>query len=51
MRIGAILLGIGLGLFIYHKGFRAGWNGYKNSRNMQLALDAAYRYGLYDCKH
>lgn len=34
----------------YQIAFKAGWEGYKKSRNMQYALDSAYQYGVFDCQ-
>lgn len=37
-------------VLVFRQGYRAGWEGYKQSHNMQLALDSAYQYGVSDCE-
>jgi hypothetical protein len=39
-----------LGSYLVHKGYQAGWEGYKHSKNIQLALESQYRFGWRACE-
>ena len=39
-----------VGTYLYFRGASDGVQKYKHSKQFQMALDSAYRYGLYDCK-
>ena len=38
------------GAYLFHKGMEFGVYKYKHSRNFEMTLDSAYRYGLHDCR-
>lgn len=46
--LGLILVLLATHLYIYGKGLTDGKIKYQHSKNMQLTLDSAYRYGLFD---
>jgi len=45
-----VIYSVLFGSFLFYKGYGAGWEGYKHSRNMQMALDAAFQYGIWQCE-
>lgn len=46
--VGLILILLSTYLWVYNKGIKQGVIQYKHSKNMQLTLDCAYRFGLVD---
>jgi hypothetical protein len=39
-----------VGFYLFSQGEKFGVEKYKHSINMQMALEAAYKYGYWDCK-
>ena len=48
--IGLVLVFLSTYLYIYNKGLVNGKLRYQHSKNFQLTLDSAYRYGVFDGK-
>jgi len=46
--VGLVLVLLSSNLWVYNKGLVTGKINYQRSKNMQLTLDAAYKYGVWD---